>query len=68
MDRLLEELIWRRAGGCCEYCRTPQEVEDLPAEIDHILAEVHGGRLTASNLALFCLHCNRHKVAQPLRD
>ena len=61
MDRLLEELIWRRAGGCCEYCRTPQDVEDLPAEIDHIIAEVHGGRTVASNLALSCLHCNRHK-------
>ena len=47
--------------GCCEYCRTPQDVEDLPAEIDHIIAEVHGGRTAASNLALSCLHCSRHK-------
>jgi hypothetical protein len=61
MNRTLEELVWRRAGGCCEYCRTPQEFEDLPAEIDHVIAEVHGGRTAASNLALSCLHCNRHK-------
>jgi hypothetical protein len=38
MDRKLGELIWQRAGGCCEYCRTPQSVEELPAEIDHIIA------------------------------
>ena len=61
MDRTLEELVWRRAGGCCEYCRTPQDIEDLPAEIDHVIADTHGGRAAASNLALSCLHCNRHK-------
>lgn len=61
MDRTLEELVWRRAGSCCEYCRTPQEFEQLPAEVDHIIAEVHGGRTIASNLALSCFPCNRHK-------
>ncbi len=24
MDRALEELVWRRADGRCEYCRVPQ--------------------------------------------
>lgn len=61
MDRKLEELAWRLANRCCEYCRTPQDFEELPAEIDHIVAEVHGGRTVASNLALSCLWCNRHK-------
>lgn len=61
MDRALQELVWRRAGDRCEYCRIPVEFEDLPAEIDHIIAEVHGGPTTASNLALSCLHCNKHK-------
>jgi len=56
MDSTLQELVWWRAEGCCEYCRTPQDVEDLPAEIDHIIAEVHGGRTIASNLALSCFH------------
>jgi hypothetical protein len=56
----------RRTGlaarrGLSRIRRTPQEFEDLPAEIDHIIAEVHGGRVSASNLALSCLHCNRHK-------
>lgn len=61
MDRLLEQLVWRRAGDCCEYCRIPVTIEDLPAEIDHIIAEAHGGQTIGSNLALSCLHCNRHK-------
>ncbi len=61
MDRRLEQLVWRRAGDCCEYCRIPVAIEDLPAEIDHIIAEVHGGPTIASNLALSCLHCNKHK-------
>src|SRR3954469_21415675 len=61
MDRTLEELVWERAGNCCEYCRPPQTIEELPAEIDHVVAEVHGGRTVASNLALSCLWCNRHK-------
>src|SRR5438552_874399 len=61
MDPILEQSVWRRARRCCEYCRTPQEYEDAPAEIDHIIAEVHGGPTIASNLALSCLNCNRCK-------
>jgi hypothetical protein len=33
----------------------------LPFQIDHILAEKHGGETTEDNLALACPHCNRHK-------
>ena len=61
MDRTLEQFIWHRARNRCEYCLIPQDIEDSPAEIDHITAEVHGGRTVGSNLALSCLHCNRHK-------
>jgi hypothetical protein len=39
----------------------PQELDELPFEIDHIIAEQHGGRTVASNLALSCFFCNRHK-------
>jgi hypothetical protein len=24
-ERALEELVWERAGHCCEYCRMPQQ-------------------------------------------
>jgi hypothetical protein len=43
MDRELEELVWRRAGGRCEYCQAGQELP-IPFEIDHILAIKHGRR------------------------
>jgi 5-methylcytosine-specific restriction endonuclease McrA len=33
----------------------------LPFQIDHILAEKHGGETVESNLALSCPHCNRFK-------
>jgi HNH endonuclease len=61
MDKALEDLVWRRAGGACEYCLTPQAIEELSAEIDHVIAEMHGGKTISSNLALSCLWCNRHK-------
>lgn len=33
----------------------------LPFEIDHVIAESHGGATTADNLCLCCFACNRHK-------
>jgi hypothetical protein len=33
----------------------------LPFSVDHIVAAQHGGETEANNLALACLHCNRHK-------
>ena len=54
MERQLRELVWRRAQSRCEYCRMPQEYDDLPFEIDHVIAESHGGPTRAANLALAC--------------
>jgi hypothetical protein len=39
----------------------PQGHDDIPFEIDHIIAESHGGRTRASNLALACFHDNSFK-------
>jgi hypothetical protein len=61
MERLLQELIWQRAGNRCEYCLVPQSWDRLPFEIDHIIAESHEGPAKASNLCLCCFACNRHK-------
>ena len=33
----------------------------FPHEIDHIIAEKHGGETNAENLALTCWRCNRYK-------
>jgi hypothetical protein len=61
MIRSLQDLVWQRARHTCEYCRMPQALDPLPFQIDHIIAEQHGGRLVESNLCLACLHCNKHK-------
>jgi HNH endonuclease len=61
MKLQLENLVRRRAQNVCEYCRMPQEYDDLPFQIDHIIARKHGGLTTARNLALACFLCNNHK-------
>ena len=61
MDRALRELVWLRAGNCCEYCRMPQQYDDGSFEIDHIIACSHGGPTSASNLCLACFSCNSFK-------
>jgi hypothetical protein len=33
----------------------------LPHEVDHVIAEKHGGLTEAENPALACWRCNRHK-------
>lgn len=58
MDRDLEKLVWNRAGDVCEYCRMPQQFDDLPFEIDHVTATSHGGKTVAGNLALSCFPWN----------
>jgi hypothetical protein len=58
MDRTLEDLVWKRAGGRCEYCQISAENLDLPFEVDHIIAEHHLGRTRASNTCLACFACN----------
>jgi hypothetical protein len=39
----------------------PQALFPLPFQIDHIVAEKHGGATVANNLALACPHCNLYK-------
>ena len=61
MNRELVRSVWKRAGDRCEYCLLPHWALPLPFQIDHIIAEKHGGRTVAGNLALACPHCNRDK-------
>lgn len=53
--------IWSRAGRRCEYCQLLAAAYPLPFHVDHIIARQHGGPTVLDNLALACLHCNRHK-------
>ena len=57
----LRRLVIDRAGQKCEYCLLSSELRLFPHEIDHIIAEKHGGSTEADNLALTCWRCNRHK-------
>lgn len=61
MNQELIRQVWQRAEGRCEYCRLPASVYPLPFHVDHIIAQQHGGPTSLENLALACLHCNRHK-------
>ncbi len=61
MDRVLEQIIRRRALDRCEYCRMPEAASDLKHVLDHVIARQHGGRAQATNLALCCGRCNQFK-------
>jgi hypothetical protein len=61
MEVALERLVWERARNCCEYCRMPQEYDEITFEIDHIIPKKHGGPTAAENLALACFYCNNRK-------
>ncbi|MGL5193125.1 MAG: HNH endonuclease [Chroococcales cyanobacterium] len=57
----LRRLVEERANYRCEYCLLPANVAFFSHEIDHIIAQKHGGITDANNLALTCWRCNRHK-------
>ena len=61
MKSSLENLIWKRADGRCEYCQVAQVYDELTFEIDHIIAQKHGGRTIKANLCLACFPCNKNK-------
>lgn len=57
----LRRLVAERARFRCEYCLLPADIAFFPHEVDHIVAEKHGGATAAENLAFTCWRCNRHK-------
>ncbi len=62
MEAALRELVRRRAGNHCEYCRLPQSaLPHAPFHVAHVVARQHGGSDDAANLALACDRCNLHK-------
>ena len=61
MDSQLRQLVWQRAGSRCEYCQFPAQFAEAPFQIDHIIAQKHGGETNAENLALACYYCNSYK-------
>jgi hypothetical protein len=57
----LRRQVLRRAGNRCEYCLIHQEDAIAVHQIDHVIAEKHGGPTTLDNLALSCVLCNLRK-------
>lgn len=57
---LIEQVRWL-ADDRCDYCRMPAAFDPLPFQVDHIVAQQHGGETILENLAWSCLHCNKHK-------
>ncbi len=61
MEQALVSLVWQRAHAACEYCQLPQSLSPITFEIDHVIAQKHGGATEAGNLALACFYCNSFK-------
>ena len=62
MDAFLRALVWRRAGGRCEYCRIHQHDDPhYSFHVEHIIARQHGGSDDPRNRALACHACNLSK-------
>jgi hypothetical protein len=61
ISRAMQQQVRERASGRCEYCHLPDTCTTLPFQIDHIIAEKHGGPTLLENLAYCCLPCNAFK-------
>ena len=61
MLKKLRELIAKRAGGNCEYCKCPAKYSTESFCIDHIIPSSKGGDDDPENLAFACYGCNGHK-------
>jgi hypothetical protein len=64
MDAATRELVRRRAGQRCEYCRLPQgAVPYFVFHVDHIVARQHLDDVSddPQSLAWACSECNYHK-------
>src|SRR5207249_12268334 len=57
----LRRRVRERAGARCEYCLTPEGLSFSAHQVDHIIAEKHGGPTDETNLALCCIACNLFK-------
>jgi hypothetical protein len=57
----LRRLVEARAGHLCEYCLIHEDDTYLGCQVDHVIAEKHGGLTDAENLGYACTFCNRAK-------
>lgn len=60
----LKKLVFDRAKGDCEYCRSQAKFAVDPLVMEHIYPLSRGGKTIASNLALACQTCNNCKYTK----
>ncbi len=60
----LKQLVFDRAKGMCEYCRSQAKFAIDPLVIDHIQPVSKGGATRSENLALACQTCNNYKYTK----
>ncbi len=58
------QLIFERAGRCCEYCKSPADFATEPFSVEHIIPLVKYGLNDLTNLALSCIGCNYNKATK----
>ena len=61
MDAATRAFVRERAQRRCEYCRLPDEADEWPFHVEHIVARQHGGMDDHENLCWACSRCNLHK-------
>jgi hypothetical protein len=57
----LRKFVSDRAQDYCEYCLIPAMFALASHQVDHAIAEKHGGETIEENLALSCSLCNQAK-------
>jgi hypothetical protein len=60
----LKQLVFDRAKGMCEYCRSQAKFAINPLVIDHIQPVSRNGKTVSENLALSCQTCNNYKYTK----
>ena len=60
----LKRLVFKRANGMCEYCRSPAKYAIDSLVMEHIQPISQGGQTLAENLALSCQTCNNCKYTK----
>jgi len=50
-----KEFVRARAQGRCEYCHYPEWLSEAPFQVDHVIAQQHGGHDDPENLAVAAL-------------
>lgn len=56
----LRRFVVARANRLCEYCLIHERDTTLGCQVDHVIAEKHGGDTVAENLSFACTFWKLH--------